>query len=113
MEDVKLVAESFDEFKTNEGVVDFLGSARTLIQRALKEPNDEKKVNNALTTSFAKQFANFPKLKEAVLKFDNDKKIAILKMAAKKLEDKKIGSLTLVKRGDKLGIAGSELEARI
>lgn len=101
MEDVKLVAESLQEYEQiDEGIVDFFAGARTAVSRALKNPENEKIVNNAIKTAFAKQFGSQPKVKEAILGWKTEKKIELLKLAAKKLEDKKIAYLAIAKKPD-------------
>jgi len=110
MEDVKLVAESLQEFEQiDEGIVDFFTGARTAVSRALKNPENEKIVNNAVRIAFAKQFGSQPKVKEAILGWKIEKKIELLKLAAKRLEDKKIAFLAIVKKPDgTLTVAGTQ-----
>lgn len=99
--EVKLVAESLQEFeKIDEGVLDFFAGARSAVSKALKNPENEKIVNNAIRTAFAKQFGSQPKVKEAILGWDIEKKIQLLKLASKKLEDKKIAFLAITKKAD-------------
>jgi len=99
--EVKLVAESLQEFeKVDEGVLDFFAGARSAVSKALKNPENEKIVNNAIRTAFAKQFGSQPKVKEAILGWDIEKKIQLLKLASKKLEDKKIAFLAITKKAD-------------
>ena len=48
MEDVKLVAESLQDFdKIDEGIGDFFAGAKSAISLALKNPNDEDKIGRA------------------------------------------------------------------
>jgi len=118
MAKVKLVAESFQEWKgaqtgenINEGTLDFFKGARSLVKQALKEPDNEKYVDKAIGAAFAKQFGNTPKIKDSVLAWDLEKKQELLKRSAKVLEDPKIGYLTLRKNPEgKLEILGSKLE---
>ena len=115
MAKVKLVAESFKEWKDaqngqdiNEGAFDFFKGARALVKQAMqdiekKDIDDEKKeksVDNALKASFAKQFGQYPKIKESVLAWDLEKKKDLLKKAAKVLEDPKIAGTCLRKNAD-------------
>jgi hypothetical protein len=101
----QLVAESLNEYLgveeeqevLDEGILDFIKSMRQLVAKALKTPEDEKAVNNALGAAFAKQFGKNPKLKETILKWDAKKKQELLKMAAEKLQDKTIGILKIGK----------------
>jgi hypothetical protein len=118
-----LVAENIQEFrdllnsleetkeeKVDEGVLDFFKSMRALVNQALKDPNNEENVNKALSVAFAKQFGKNPKIKEVILKWDLSKKQELLKLAAEKLQDPKIGYLTLVKNTEgKVVVAGSQL----
>jgi len=111
MEDVKLVAESLQDFdKIDEGIGDFFAGAKSAISLALKNPNDEDKVNSAVKTAFARQFGKYPKIKDTILGWELQKKIELLKLAAKRLEDKKIGSLSVVKKDGKILVVGVPLE---
>ena len=75
-----------------------------------KNPNDEDKVNSAVKTAFARQFGKYPKIKDTILGWELQKKIELLKLAAKRLEDKKIGSLSVVKKDGKILVVGVPLE---
>lgn len=115
----KIVTESIQEFRevrdlneqqVDEGALDFFKGARSLVAQAQKNPDNEEYANKALAAAFAKQFGGNPKIKETILKWDLAKKQELIKMAAQRLEDKKIGILTLSKdKEGKLVVLGSQL----
>jgi hypothetical protein len=116
MAKVKLVAESLQDWKgakngqINEGALDFFKGARALVKQAMKDPKNEEYVDKALKAGFAKQFGNYPKIKEAIISWDLEKKQELVKRAAKVLEDPKIGILTLRKNAEgKLEVLGSQV----
>jgi len=94
-----LVFENLEEYRQfldnkeniDEGIFDFFKSMRQLVAQAVKNPNDEKILNNALSACFSE------KTKDYVLKLDLKQKQGILAQVSKKLEDKTIGILTLQK----------------
>lgn len=104
MAKVKLVAESFKEWKDakngqdiNEGALDFSKGARSLVKQAMNDLDNEEYVDKALKASFAKQFGNYPKIKDSVLAWDLEKKKELLKRASKVLKDPKIAGTSLRK----------------
>ena len=113
----KLVTESLQEYldirntqDIDESILDFLKSTRQIVAKSLKEPDNEKLLNDALGAAFAKQFGKNPKTKEAILKWDIKKKQDLLKMAAEKLQDKTIGILVLQKdENGKLVVGGQKV----
>lgn len=114
MAKVKLVAESFKEWKDakngqdiNEGALDFFKGARSLVKQAMNDLDNEEYVDKALKASFAKQFGNYPKIKDSVLAWDAEKKKELLKRASKVLEDPKMAGTSLRKTAEgKLEVLG-------
>jgi hypothetical protein len=117
---MKLLAENLQEYKDintlneeekiDEGLIDFFKSARALVEKAQKNPKDEKAVNNALLASFGKQFGTYPKLKTAILAWPLDRKVKLVSIAAEKLKDKTVGVLTLRKNSEgKLEVLGGKV----
>jgi len=115
----KIVTESVIEFRevrdlneqqVDEGALDFFKGARSLVKQSLAKPEDQSYADKALGAAFARQFGKNPKIKEAIMKWELSKKIELIKMAAEKLKDPKIGSLTLSKdKEGKLVVLGSQL----
>jgi hypothetical protein len=109
----KIVVESVQEFrnlrninenqKVNEGL---FTSLKSDIDKFLTNPQEEKKANQLIAQSFAKQFAQNAKAKEFILKQPLDKKIEILKMAQAKLADPKVGILKLMKNAQGKVVVG-------
>jgi len=82
-----------------------------LVAQAMKDLDNEKYVDKALSAAFAKQFGNYPKVKQSVMEWDLAKKQELLKLASKKLEDKTIGYLSLRKNPEgKLEVLGMKLQ---
>lgn len=98
---------SNDIEKLNEGL---FTSLKTDIDKFLKEPTDEKKVNKLMTTMFAKSFnATATKhLKNEVLGLNLKEKINLLKQASKKLKNSKIGILKPIKKKDGTIVVGGQ-----
>jgi len=118
----RIVVESIQEFRelrdineqqvdqVDEGALDFFKGARSLIKQSLAKPEDTGYADKALAAGFARQFGKNPKIKEAIMKWDIGKKIELIKLAAERLKDPKIGSLTLSKdKEGKLVVLGSQL----
>ena len=93
----KLVCENLEEYlatqNIDEGLIDsladFFKSMRQLVTKALKNPTDEKIVNNAIGACFSR------KTKEYILTLTLEEKIIILKRASKELQNNTIGILKL------------------
>lgn len=109
----KLVAESIQEYRgsdeqdINEGL---FTSLKTDIDKFLQNPTDEKKANALIHTAFVKQINQNPALEKYLQKQPLDTRVGILTQASKKLEDKTIGVLKLLKTPDgKLKVGGVQL----
>jgi len=118
MAKVKLVAESFQEWKgaqkgqeMNEGALDFFKGARSLVKQAMKDLENESYVDKAISASFAKQFGNYPKIKESVMDWELPKKQELIKRVSKVLEDPKIAGTTLRKNAEgKIEVLGYRVQ---
>ncbi len=109
----KLIAENLNEFlsieevkpeeKLDEGL---FTSLKQDIDKFLQSPKDEKLANALLSKAFAKQFSQYPKVKEKILSLSFEDKVKVLQQCSKKLEDKTIGILKLVKNAEGKIIVG-------
>ena len=96
-----------EEEEINEGLFDGI---KTKIDKYLEDPK-EGKADKILSKSFAKTFASAPKIKAEIMALSHDEKVEILKKAAIKLSDPKIGVLKLAKRSGVWDVGGVPLVA--
>lgn len=105
--------KTFEQYSTkseeqiNEGL---FTSLKTDINKFLKDPKDENKANSLLKAAFAKTFNSkaTKHLKDEILNMDLEGKIGLLKQAAKKLENPKIGILKPIKKDDGTIVVGGQ-----
>ena len=103
-ENYELPVETTEE-EINEGL---LNKLQTKVDKYLADPK-EGKADKVLKSAFARSFASAPKTKAEILSLSHDEKIDILKKAAIKLSDPKIGVLKIIKRSGVWEVGGVPL----
>lgn len=107
---------TFEQFSSQEteqidekNVLDFFKGTRALVSKALKDTKDEENIDQAISSAFARQFGKSPDFKQKILSLPLETKVELVELASKRLEDAKIGSLTLKYSNGKWLVLGSQV----